>query len=87
MEEYKNKLDSLANKLKTETPKMPIQEVHPVKATAVEKVEEAQLNTRIPKGLLKRVKSYGIEQDLSLKDINILALTLFLDVKAPQDVP
>jgi hypothetical protein len=87
MEEYKNKLGSLANKLKTAPPKIPIQEVHPVKPTAEEKEEEAQLNTWIPKGLLKRMKSYGIDKDLSLKDINILALRFFLDAKAPQVEP
>jgi len=87
MEEYKNKLGSLANKLKMEAPKMPIQEVHPVKPLPDEKEEEAQLNTWIPKGLLKRIKSYGIDHDLSLKDINILALTFFLDAKAPQVGP
>jgi len=86
MEEYKNKLGSLANKLKTDTPKIPIQEVHPVKPS-VEDKEEAQLNTWIPKRLLRRVKSYGIDQDLSLKDINILALKFFLDAKAPQVEP
>jgi hypothetical protein len=84
MEEYKSKLGNLANKLKTDAPKMPIQEVHPVKLPDVEKEEEAQLNTWIPKGLLKRMKSYGIDQDLSLKDINILAIRFFLDAKAPQ---
>lgn len=84
MEEYKSKLGSLANKLKTDAPKIPIQEVHPVKPLEEDKEEEAQLNTWIPRGLLKRVKSYGVDQDLSLKDINILALTFFLDAKAPQ---
>ena len=84
MEEYKNKLGNLATKLKSDAPKTPIQEVHPVKLPEVDKEEEAQLNTWIPKGLLKRMKSYGIDQDLSLKDINILALKFFLDTKAPQ---
>ena len=84
MEEYKNKLGSLATKLKTDAPKIPIQEVHPLKPSEAEKEEEAQLNIWIPKGLLKRMKSYGIDQDLSLKDINILALKFFLDAKASQ---
>jgi hypothetical protein len=87
MEEYNNKLGSLANKLKTDAPKILIQEVHPVKPLEEDKEEEAQLNTWIPKGLLRRVKSYGIDHDLSLKDINILALTFFLDAKAPQAAP
>jgi len=84
MEDYKNKLGNLADKLKKEPPQTPIQEVHPVKTDQVNKEEEAQLNTWIPKGLLKRMKSYGIDEDLSLKDINILALKYFLDAKAPQ---
>jgi len=83
MEDYKNKLGNLADKLKKEPPQTPIQEVHPVKLDQVDKEEEAQLNTWIPKGLLKRMKSYGIDEDLSLKDINILALRYFLDAKAP----
>ena len=87
MEEYKSKLGNLATKLKTDAPKIPIQEVHPVKPPEAEKEEEAQLNTWIPKGLLKRMKSYGIDQDLSLKDINILALKFFLDAKASQIEP
>jgi len=85
MEDYKNKLGSLADKLKKEPAKTPIQEVHPVKSIDTEKEEEAQLNTWIPKGLLKRMKSYGVNEDLSLKDINILALKYFLDAKAPMD--
>lgn len=84
MEEYKSKLGNLATKLKADAPKIPIQEVHPVRPVDDEKEEEAQLNTWIPKGLLKRMKSYGVDQDLSLKDINILALKFFLDAKAPQ---
>jgi hypothetical protein len=84
MEDYKNKLGNLADKLKKEPAKTPIQEVHPVKEVTPDKEEEAQLNTWIPKGLLKRMKSYGIDHDLSLKDINILALSYFLDAKAPK---
>ena len=83
MEDYKNKLGNLADKLKKEPLQTPIQEVHPVKMDQVDKEEEAQLNTWIPKGLLKRMKSYGIDEDLSLKDINILALKYFLNAKAP----
>jgi hypothetical protein len=84
MDGYKHKLGSLADKLKKDPPQTPIQAVHPVKLDALNKEEEAQLNTWIPKSLLKRMKSYGIEEDLSLKDINILALRFFLDTKAPQ---
>lgn len=85
MENYKNKLGSLADKLKQERPKTPIQEVQPVKIEAAAKVAEVQFNNWIPKALLKRVKAHGVEYDLSLKDINIQALELYLSHKAKPD--
>lgn len=81
MADYKDKLGGLADKLKKDTPKTPIQEVHPIKQSAAIKEEEAQLNVWIPRTLLKRMKSYGVEFDQSLKDISIDALKLFLDAK------
>lgn len=77
MEEYQNKLGSLAHKLKQERPKTPMQEVQPVKVQPA-KDPEVQFNNWIPKGLLKRLKAFGLEHDQSLKDINIQALELFL---------
>ena len=81
MTDYKDKLGGLADKLKKDTPKTPIQEVHPVRQNVTAKEDEAQLNVWIPKGLLKRMKSYGVEYDYSLKDISIDALKFFLDAK------
>lgn len=81
MTDYKDKLGGLADKLKKETPKTPIQEVHPIRQSTVVKEDEAQLNVWIPKSLLKRMKSYGVEYELSLKDISIDALKFFLDAK------
>ncbi|HWZ15475.1 MAG TPA: hypothetical protein VNW95_09575 [Mucilaginibacter sp.] len=81
MDNYKNKLGSLADKLKQERPKTPIQEVQPVKVEIAKEVE-AQFNNWIPKSLLKKIKAYGVENDQSLKDINIAALQLFLTTKA-----
>lgn len=81
MEDYKNRLGSLADKLKKDPPKTPVQEVLPVKVLTV-KEPEVQFNNRIPKALLKRVKAYGLEQELSLQDINIQALELYLNSKA-----
>lgn len=86
MTDFKDKLGGLADKLKKETPKTPIQEVQPVKQTAAVKEEEAQLNVWIPKALLKRVKTYGIEYDTSLKDISINALKFFLDSKLKKSI-
>jgi hypothetical protein len=82
MDNYKNKLGSLADKLKQERPKTPIQEVQPVKVETIIKEAEAQFNNWIPKSLLKKIKAYGVENDQSLKDINIAALELFLTTKA-----
>ena len=81
MTDYKDKLGGLADKLKNDKPKTPTQEVQPVKQIAAVKEEEAQLNVWIPKALLKRVKTYGVEFDVSLKDISIEALKFFLDAK------
>jgi hypothetical protein len=81
MTDYKDRLGGLADKLKNDKPKTPIQEVHPIRHSAAIKEEEAQLNVWIPKALLKRVKSYGVEYDTSLKDISIDALKFFLDAK------
>ena len=82
MTDYKDKLGGLADKLKKDTPKTPVQEVHPVRQNATLKEAEAQLNVWIPKPLLKRMKSYGVEYDTSLKEISIDALKLFLDAKS-----
>lgn len=81
MEGYKNKLGSLADKLKKEQPKTPVQEVLPVKVTQPAE-PEVQFNNRIPKGLLKRLKKFGLDHDESLKAINIKALELYLSHKA-----
>jgi len=81
MTDYKDKLGGLADKLKKDTPKTPIQEVQPIRQTAAVKEDEAQLNVWIPKALLKRVKTYGVEYDTSLKDISINALKFFLDAQ------
>lgn len=79
MADYKSKLGNLADKLKKEEPKTPIQEVAPVKAQPVEKEPEGQLNVWIPRKLLKRMKTHGVEEELSLKEITILALEKYLE--------
>ncbi|HEY4195341.1 MAG TPA: hypothetical protein VGM63_07385 [Mucilaginibacter sp.] len=85
MDNYKDKLGGLADKLKQERPKTPIQEVQPIQPEALIKVKEVQFNNWIPKPLLKQVKAYGLEHELSLKDINIQALQLYLNQKAKPD--
>ncbi|MGN7206013.1 MULTISPECIES: hypothetical protein [Pedobacter] len=78
MTNYKDKLGNLADRLKKEEPKTPIQEVNPVKGRVEEKEPEGQLNVWIPKKLLKRMKSFGVEKELTQKDIAILALDKYL---------
>jgi len=82
MEDYKKKLGSLADKIKNETPRTPIQEVQPIKPLSppVEE-EEARFNNWIPKDLKKKVKAYGVQNDMSQKDITIQALQSFLHDK------
>jgi hypothetical protein len=80
MNDYKNKLGNLADRLKNEEIKTPIQEVGPVKNLSNKKQPEGQLNVWIPKTLLKKVKTYGLEKELSQKDIAILALEKFLSM-------
>ncbi|RKR80721.1 hypothetical protein BDD43_0853 [Mucilaginibacter gracilis] len=77
MEDYKNKLGSLADKLKNESPKTPIQQVQPV-SSEPPKEQEVQFNNWIPRSLVKQVKTYGVEHDMSSKDITIHALREFL---------
>lgn len=78
MNDYKSKLGNLANRLTKEEPKTPIQEVNPVKSRVMEKEPEGQLNVWIPKKLLKRMKSFGVEEELTQKDIAIMALEKYL---------
>lgn len=78
MADYKSKLGNLADKLRKEEPRTPIQEVAPIKPKAPAKEPEGQLNVWIPRHLLKKMKSHGVEQELSLKDITILALQKYL---------
>lgn len=83
-EDYKNRLSGLADKMKTETPDVPTQMVVPIKNTIIkpkeEKVEEVQLNTWIPKSLMKKLKIKGLEMDLNQKDLVIKALTNFVEL-------
>ncbi|GGC16173.1 hypothetical protein [Dyadobacter sediminis] len=80
--DYKERMGGLANRLKLEQPKMPIQEVKPVLKEEV-KIATAQLNVWISKDLVKRMKSYGIENELSLKDITTQAIEAYLKEAVP----
>jgi len=76
--DYRDKLGGLANKLKTEKPKVPIQEVSPVKVSEKAECEESQLSTWIPTTLYRKMKHISLEEDLSIKEIVTLAIGAFL---------
>ncbi len=77
MEDYKNKLDALAGKLKQERPQTPIQQVQPVKPSAP-KEKEVQFNNWLPKALVKQVKRFALEHERTIKDVLIESLNLYL---------
>lgn len=85
MMDYKNKLGSLADKLKKEVPATPMQEVHPVKPPPTAEEEESRFNNWIPRTLKKQLKSYSAEADISLKDINIQALKEYLEKRKTKE--
>ena len=90
---YKNTLSQLSDKLKSESPKTPIQEVRPVEqaptvipvstATALNKGKsagEAHLNCWIPNELMQQLKIHAAKSGKSIKQISIEALELYLPV-------
>jgi hypothetical protein len=81
MTNYKDKLGGLADKLKTAPVQPPLQKVQPVKAPAPDKATEVQFNNWIPKTLLKKLKTFCIEHEQSVKAFNIEALELLLSTK------
>jgi hypothetical protein len=78
MKDYQNKLGAFANKLKTEPAPLPLQKVEPVTVYEVNNDPDVQFNTEIPKSLRKQLKNHSNEFDLSLKDITVNALKLYL---------
>jgi hypothetical protein len=79
MDDYKKKLGNLASKIKNEAPQTPLQQVQPVKTLTVSADDqEARFNNWIPKGLKRKIKAYGAQNDISQKDITIQALQQFL---------
>jgi len=85
MEDYKKKLGNLASKIKNETPQTPIQQVLPVKSvTVIPEEDEVRFNNWIPKGLKRKIKAYGVQNDISQKEITIRALQNFLKDNSDQ---
>ncbi|TSD66340.1 hypothetical protein FFF34_002765 [Inquilinus sp. KBS0705] len=81
MDDYKKKLGSLADKIRNDTWIAPVQQVTEVKPPPAPEAEAARFNNWIPKSLKKRVKAYGVQQEMSQKDITIQALMDYLEKK------
>lgn len=74
MTDYKDKLNSFATRLKSESTLGPIQEVRPRVTKKTCNEEETQLNVWIPISLLKSLKKYSIEKDTTVKEFVIDAI-------------
>ncbi len=81
--QYKDSLKGLGERLKSEQPKTPIQEVRPVEApktpaTASKKSDEVHFNFWAERALMQRVKIHAAKTGKSLKEICIEALESYL---------
>lgn len=74
MSDYKDKLGDLANQLKKEKPKSPIQEVKPIKKLE----EETQFSLWLPTHMYKSIKRLAFERDVSIKEIVVTAIDTYL---------
>jgi len=74
--DYLKNINDLSEQIKTEAPKTPIQQVKAVKVKISE--DNGHFSIWIPKDLLKRVKTFAIQEDMPIKEIGIKALELYL---------
>lgn len=77
--DYLKNLNDLSDRIKNEAPKIPIQQVKSVKVKVPK--DNGHLSIWIPKDLLKRVKTFAIQEDISIKEIGTAALELFLSTR------
>lgn len=78
--DYLKNLNDLSDRIKNEAPKIPIQQVKSVKVKVPK--DNGHLSIWIPKDLLKRVKTFAIQEDTSIKEIGTAALELFLSTRS-----
>lgn len=90
-ESLKERQARLAEKLKNEPPKAPIQEVNPVtpsepgpaaKANAAVADDLVQLNTKVPKALHKAIRRISVEDEIEIRDIVRAALEAYVKGRA-----
>jgi hypothetical protein len=77
--DYLKNVNDLSDRIKNETPKIPIQQVKAVKVKVSE--DNGHLSIWIPKDLLKRVKTLAIQEDIPIKEIGAKALELYLSTR------
>lgn len=89
-ESLKERQARLAERLKTEPSKAPIQEVNPVtgpelkqvaKALAVDTEELVQLNSKVPKTLRKALQRIAFNEDREMRDVVQEALEAYVNGK------
>lgn len=71
MENYKDRLNSFATRVKEEKVELPIQKVAPTNFVSE---AEVQLNVYIPKSMMRKLKSKCIERDLKIKEFIAMAI-------------
>jgi hypothetical protein len=86
MTDYKTKLGGLADKLKQVSVNTPIQEVKPVQVESIAVIEECRFNNWIPRSLKRKLKRFSVENEMTLKEINIQALEQFISTFEKKDL-
>jgi predicted GNAT superfamily acetyltransferase len=87
-ESLKERQARLAEKLKSEPPKAPIQEVNPVADTPTAKAavltadDLVQFNVKIPKQMAKAVKQVALDDEVDIRDVVRNAIDAYLKGRA-----
>lgn len=86
-ESLKERQAKLAERLKTETPKTPLQEVNPVTeadrpaskiSTTTTEDNLVQFNVKVPKSMAKAVRQAALDEDKEIRDIVQEAIRSYL---------
>ena len=75
--DYMANKEKLADRIKNKPANLPIQQVNPVKQKNTD--AEAHVNFWISNELMRRLKRYAADNDLTIKEIGIQAFNQFLD--------
>jgi hypothetical protein len=71
MENYKDKLNSFATRIREDKIELPMQKVEPRNFL---EDGEVQLNVYIPKALMKKLKNNCVERELKIKEFIAIAI-------------